>query len=187
MVEKDYMPLTPEMIQFMQASGRLSEENVIKLNKDPRMQTGFKTDFRVSVITNKGKKEYTLPKSSQSDGTLRSMGVETALYVAEQNNKLLPIDEIESSLHPMLLKYMIQRFLKTESRSQLILTTHYDPLLNAVDDYLRKDCFWLMDKEENGNSVLHSLVSKNGVNKMRSLQRAYLNNKLGALPQIADF
>ena len=27
-VEKDYMPLTPEMIQFMQASGRLSEENV---------------------------------------------------------------------------------------------------------------------------------------------------------------
>ena len=57
----------------------------------------------------------------------------------------------------------------------------------AVDDYLRKDSFWLMDKEENGNSVLHSLVSKNGVNKMRSLQRAYLNNKLGALPKIADF
>lgn len=186
-VEKDYMSLTPEMIQFMQASGRLSEENVSKLNKDPRMQTGFKTDFRVSVNTNNGKKVYTLPKSSQSDGTLRSMGVETALYVAEQNNKLLPIDEIESSLHPMLLKFMIQRFLKTESRCQLLLTTHYDPLFNAIDDYLRKDSFWLMDKEENGNSVLHSLVSKNGINKMRSLQRAYLNNKLGALPQIAEF
>ena len=186
-VEKNYMSLTPEMIQFMQASGRLSEENVSKLNKDPRMQTGFKTDFRVSVNTNNGKKVYTLPKSSQSDGTLRSMGVETALYVAEQNNKLLPIDEIESSLHPMLLKFMIQRFLKTESRCQLLLTTHYDPLFNAIDDYLRKDSFWLMDKEENGNSVLHSLVSKNGVNKMRSLQRAYLNNKLGALPQIAEF
>ena len=186
-VEKDYMPLTPEMIQFMQASGRLSEENVNKLNKDPRMQTGFKTDFRVAVNTNKGKKVYTLPKSSQSDGTLRSMGVETALYVAEQKNKLLPIDEIESSLHPMLLKFMIQRFLKTESRSQLLLTTHYDPLFNAIGEYLRKDSFWLMDKEENGNSVLHSLVSKNGVNKMRSLQRAYLNNKLGALPQIAEF
>ena len=185
-VEKDYMPLTPEMIQFMQASGRLSEENLSKLNKDPRMQTGFKTDFRVSISTNKGKKVYTLPKSSQSDGTLRSMGVETALYVAEQNNMLLPIDEIESSLHPMLLKFMIQRFLKTESHSQLLLTTHYDPLFNAVDDYLRKDSFWLMDKEENGNSVLHSLVSKNGVNKMRSLQRAYLNNKLGALPNIAN-
>lgn len=186
-VEKDYIPLTPEMIQFMQASGRLSEENLSKLNKDPRMQTGFKTDFRVSVYNKRGKEVYTLPKSSQSDGTLRSMGVETALYVAEQNNKLLPIDEIESSLHPMLLKFMIQRFLKTESRSQLLLTTHYDPLFNAVDDYLRKDSFWLMDKEENGNSVLHSLVSKNGVNKMRSLQRAYLNNKLGALPKIADF
>lgn len=186
-VEKDYMPLTPEMIQFMQASGRLSEENLSKLNKDPRMQTGFKTDFRVSVYNKRGKEVYTLPKSSQSEGTKRSMGVETAIYVAEKNNKLLPIDEIESSLHPMLLKFMIVKFLKTESRSQLLLTTHYDPLFNAADDYLRKDSFWLMDKEENGNSILNSLVSKNGVNKMRSLQRAYLNNKLGALPKIADF
>ena len=186
-VEKDYMPLTPEMIQFMQASGRLSEENLSKLNKDPRMQTGFKTDFRVSVNNKRGKEVYTLPKSSQSEGTKRSMGVETAIYVAEKNNKLLPIDEIESSLHPMLLKFMIVKFLKTESRSQLLLTTHYDPLFNAADDYLRKDSFWLMDKEENGNSILYSLVSKNGVNKMRSLQRAYLNNKLGALPKIADF
>ena len=186
-VEKDYMPLTPEMIQFMQASGRLSEENLSKLNKDPRMQTGFKTDFRVSVYNKRGKEVYTLPKSSQSEGTKRSMGVETAIYVAEKNNKLLPIDEIESSLHPMLLKFMIVKFLKTESRSQLLLTTHYDPLFNAADDYLRKDSFWLMDKEENGNSILYSLVSKNGVNKMRSLQRAYLNNKLGALPKIADF
>ncbi|OYP58647.1 ATP/GTP-binding protein [Prevotella sp. P3-122] len=186
-VEKDYMPLTPEMIQFMQASGRLSEENVSKLNKDPKMPNGFKTDFVVSVNNIRGKEIYTLPKSSQSEGTLRSMGVETALYVAEQNNKLLPIDEIETSMHPLLLKYMIKSFLKAPSKSQLLLTTHYDPLFTAADDYLRKDSFWLMDKEENGNSILYSLVSKNGVNKMRSLQRAYLNNKLGALPKIADF
>lgn len=54
-VEKDYMPITPEMIQFMQASGQLSEENLNKLNKDPRMQAGFKTDFLVSVIRQKGR------------------------------------------------------------------------------------------------------------------------------------
>lgn len=183
-VEKDYMSLTPEMIQFMQSSGKLSDENLSKLNKDPRMQTGFKTDFKVSVKNSRGSETYTLPKSNQSDGTLRAIGVETAIYVAEQNNKLLPIDEIESSLHPMLLKYMIKSFLKTESKSQLLLTTHYDPLLNAVDDYLRKDNFWFMEKQDDGNSVLYSLVSKNGVNKMRSLQRAYLNGKLGAIPNI---
>lgn len=186
-VEKDYMPLTPEMIQFMQSTGRLSEENVNKLNKDPRMQTGFKTEFRVSVNTIRGKEFYTLSKSSQSEGTLRSMGIETALYVAEQNDKLLPIDEIETSMHPLLLKFMIQSYLKVPSRSQLIMTTHYDPLFTAVDVYLRKDSFWLMDKREDGNSVLYPLISKNGVNKMRSLQRAYLNNKLGALPKITDF
>lgn len=185
-VEKDYMPLTPEMIQFMQSSGRLSEENVSKLNKDPRMQRGFKTDFRVSVVNERGTESYILDKSRQSEGTLRSMGVETALYVAEQNDKLLPIDEIESSMHPLLLRYMIQNFLKTESHSQLLLTTHYDPLLSAADTYLRKDSFWLMDKKADGCSELHSLISKNGVNKMRSLQRAYMNDKLGALPHIEN-
>ena len=183
-VEKDYMPLTPEMIQFMQSSGKLSEENVSKLNKDPRMQRGFKTDFKVSVVNERGTESYTLAKTNQSEGTLRSIGVETALYVAEQNDKFLPIDEIESSLHPLLLQHMIQSFLKTESHSQLLLTTHYDPLFSAADDYLRKDSFWLMDKRADGCSELHSLISKNGVNKMRSLQRAYMNNKLGALPQI---
>lgn len=186
-VEKDYMPLTPEMIQFMQSSGRLSEENVSKLNKDPRMQTGFKTDFQVSVINKRGKEVYTLPKSSQSDGTKRSLGVETALYVTEQDNKLLPIDEIESSMHPLLLRFMIKNFLNTKSKSQLLLTTHYDPLLSAADDYLRKDSFWIMDKQQDGNSVLYSLTSRNGVNKMRSLQRAYMNDKLGGLPNIKDF
>lgn len=185
-VEKDYMPLTPEMIQFMQSSGRLSEENVSKLNKDPRMQTGFKTDFQVSVINKRGKEIYTLPKSNQSDGTKRSLGVETAIYVAVQNNKMLPIDEIESSMHPLLLRYMIKNFLKTESRSQLLLTTHYDPLLSAADEYLRKDSFWIMDKQQDGNSILYSLTSRNGVNKMRSLQRAYMNDKLGGLPNIKD-
>jgi hypothetical protein len=81
---------------------------------------------------------------------------------------------------------MIQSFLKTPSRSQLLLTTHYDPLFAAANEYLRKDSFWLMDKREDGSSILYPLISKNGVNKMRSLQRAYLNNKLGGLPQIED-
>lgn len=183
-VEKDYLPLPPEMIQFMQSTGHLSEEKASLLNKDPRMPNGFKTNFTISVNNERGRETYTLPKATQSDGTLRAMGVETALYVAEQNDKLLPIDEIESSMHPLLLQHMIQSFLKTESHSQLLLTTHYDPLLSAADDYLRKDSFWLMDKRADGCSELHSLISKNGVNKMRSLQRAYMNNKLGALPQI---
>ena len=142
--------------------------------------------FQLLIYQNnkRGKEFYTLPKSNQSEGTLRSMGIETALYVAEQNDKLLPIDEIETSMHPLLLKYMIKSFLKTQSKSQLLLTTHYDPLFTAVDNYLRKDSFWLIDKKDDGHSELYPLVSKNGVNKMRSLQRAYLNNKLGALPQI---
>ena len=41
----------------------------------------------------------------------------------------LAVDEIESSLHPKLIEYMIERFLKESKQAQLLLTTHYDGLL----------------------------------------------------------
>lgn len=97
---------------------------------------------------------------------------------------MLPIDEIESSLHPELVEFMIAEFLRAPGRSQMIATTHYDPLLNTIDDLIRKDSVWFTEKEEDGNSGLYSLVEFNDLNKVRSFQRSYRNGAFGALPNI---
>ncbi len=113
------------------------------------------------------------------------MGVETAVFQAIQDNAFLAIDEIDASLHPELVEFVIQNFLTQKSRAQLLVTTHYDPLLNTVgNDLIRRDSVWFTEKDGSGNTDLYSLVEYKGLNRIRSLQKAYRNGVFGALPII---
>lgn len=144
----------------------------------------LKTQFQHSVKNVRGDETYLLPNSLQSEGTRRTIGIEAAIFDAIQQNAFLSIDEIESSLHPDLVEYVIEQFLKNHNDSQLLVTTHYDPLLNTVDDLVRKDSVWFTEKDESGNSSLYSLVDFKGLNKLSSYQKSYRSGRFGALPNI---
>lgn len=133
----------------------------------------------------RGEEQYILPDAYQSDGTKRTIGIEAAVFEAVRKQAFLFIDEIEASLHPDLVEFVIEQFLSKRNRSQLLVTTHYDPLLNTVgDDLIRKDSVWFTEKDETGNSDLYSLVEYKGLNRISSLQKAYRNGVFGALPNI---
>ena len=143
------------------------------------------TDFEHTVVDDRGEPQhYMLPENLQSRGTSRAFGVEAGIYTAIKKQCFLPVDEIDSSLHPEIVAFVIERFLQEKGRSQLLVTTHYDPLLSRVDDLFRKDSVWFTEKEANGNSSLYALVEFKGLNKIRSLQHAYRNGRFGALPNI---
>lgn len=140
--------------------------------------------FNHTVENNRGTETYPLPTAMQSDGTLRTVGVESALFETMQRQAILTIDEIEASLHPDLVEFVLQRFLSKRNRSQLIVTTHYAPLLNTVDDLMRCDCIWFTEKGTDGATDLYSLVEFKGLNRISSFQKAYRNGRFGALPNI---
>lgn len=143
------------------------------------------TDFEHTVVDDRGEPQhYMLPENLQSRGTSRAFGVEAGIYTAIKKQCFLPVDEIDSSLHPEIVAFVIERFLQEKGRSQLLVTTHYDPLLSCVDDLFRKDSVWFTEKEANGSSSLYALVEFKGLNKIRSLQHAYRNGRFGALPNI---
>ena len=153
--------------------------------KTERTFTRIDTNFEHTVINERGEEKYTLNQDSQSRGTKRTFGLEAAIYQAIQQNALLPIDELESSLHPELVEYILQKFLSApNNRAQLLITTHYDPLLNTVDDLIRKDSVWFTDKGKNGATDLYSLVEFKGLNRLSSLQKAYRNGIFEAMPSI---
>lgn len=144
-----------------------------------------RTQFVHTVTNSHGTEQYTLPADSQSAGTKRTIGIEAAIFHALKKQSFLAIDEIEASLHPELAEFIIQQFLSQKSRAQLLVTTHYDPLLNTVgDDLIRKDSVWFTEKDDSGNTDLYSLVEYKGLNRIRSLQKAYRNGVFGALPNI---
>ena len=142
--------------------------------------------FEHQVETERGKELYELAMEQQSAGTKRVLGVEAAVYDALKKNAFLMIDEMESSLHPRLMSYIIQRFLLERCESQLLITTHYDGLLRSMDDLIRKDNVWFVEKDKAGVSELYSLVEFKGLHQISHFEKAYINGRFGALPKFKD-
>lgn len=111
---------------------------------------------------------------------MRTFGIETALYNAIQDGAFLPIDEIETSLHPKLLEKILYEYLKTKSRSQVLIATHNDGLLDLVNDLIRKDSIWFTEKDGAGVTDLYKLTDFRGVNRLTSIREAYRNKRFGA-------
>ena len=156
----------------------------ILLKAGEKIPTFLSTNFVHKVTNERGEEYYTLPSGLQSRGTQRILGLESAIYSANANSSVLPIDEIDSSLHPDLVEYLIYHFLRSDAQSQLIATTHSDSLLDTIDDLLRKDSIWFTEKQPDGNSELYSLVEYKGLNKISSFRRSYRGGRFGAIPNI---
>lgn len=136
-----------------------------------------------SVENENGFETYNLciDDEEESLGTLKTLGIETQLFLSLQKHSFLAIDEIETSLHPKLLEKILYEFLKVKnSRSQLIVTTHNDGLLDLTDDLIRKDSVWFTEKQKNGSTELYKLTDFRGVNRLSSIREAYRNKRFGA-------
>jgi hypothetical protein len=141
--------------------------------------------FGHKVETERGEEHYVLPESCQSAGTNRMVELESIIYQQLRCQGLLCVDELESSLHPNLMEYILMKFINQhDNESQLIVTTHYDPILRDIDDLFGKESVWFTEKEKDGNSTLFSLVDFKGLNKLSSIHRAYMNGQFGALPNV---
>src|SRR5574344_14571 len=179
--EKEEMP--QEFVDFLLNSKKISEQEEEELRKDHSVAT-TKTDFIHSVINGEEEERYSLPEGLQSDGTRRIVGIEAAIYNAIKKGGILLIDEIECSLHPQLLKFILLNFLRKNSRAQLFITTHYDPLLNEIGEIIRKDSVWFTEKEKSGHTTVYPLTEFRGLNRLSSIQKAYNLGKFGAVPNI---
>lgn len=97
------------------------------------------TDFDVSVeggtvqvFFTEG--EYTIPATRLSDGTLRYLCL-LAILCDPEPPPLIGIEEPELGLHPDILPKIADLFLKASKRTQLIVTTHSDVLVDAFTEH----------------------------------------------------
>lgn len=132
--------------------------------------------------------EYvTLELADESDGTQRIIDLLPILISFLPGGNVFVIDEIERSLHPLLVKKFISLFLAPRSnvnlKQQLIATTHESNLLDL--DLLRRDEIWFVEKNKYQESCLYSLEEfKPRYDK--DIQKGYLNGRFGAIPFIRD-
>ena len=131
--------------------------------------------------------KYPLPFDEESDGTKRYYALSGLLSLLFHRSMVLPIDELESSLHPDLYEYFLLTFLLNAKESQLIATTHHRELLNEKDLF-RNDVIWFTDKDQNCATQLYSLADFDSsvVRDTTNVLNAYKSGKLGATPRIGD-
>lgn len=120
----------------------------------------------------------------ESDGTLRVIDFIPILYIIENYPVTVLIDEIDQSIHPVLLKEFIRLFQDNPNKlGQLVFTTHEANLLDQ--ELFRQDEIWFAEKETDGASHFYPLSDFN-VRPDLDVRKGYLTGKFGAIPFIAD-
>ncbi len=125
--------------------------------------------------------------TEQSEGTQQMFALAAPIIETLENGNILFIDEIDSSLHPVLCQWLISMFNskdKNPKNAQLIFSTHDISLLK--EDLLRRDQIYFTEKNKKGFTELFSLwdVSEK---KNVDFAKRYLDGRYNALPYIRDF
>jgi hypothetical protein len=134
--------------------------------------------------TDEGYVEFTA--DDESLGTQRFFGIAGPIIWALELGKVLAIDEIDDSLHPLLVRRLVELFHTPETNphgAQLIVNTHDVTLLDTR--LFRRDQIWFTEKDSSGSSRLYPL-SDYSPRKDEALSKGYLFGRYGALPAIFD-
>jgi len=127
--------------------------------------------------------EAMLDLQEESEGTQQLWAIAGPLFDALANGRVLVLDEIDSSLHPLVVRELLALFHHKESTSteaQLLGTTHDVTLLDQK--FLRRDQVWFTEKTRDGATRLFPLTDFRPRHNVEALARNYLNGRYGAIP-----
>jgi AAA15 family ATPase/GTPase len=164
----DYAPISKEEKERISNEKSVSIENTFYEHK---IEKNGNTEF------------HRLSEEFESRGTLRYYGLSGPFHKAIENNAFLIIDEIGTSLHPLLVIHFIKEFLKKSKTSQLLCTTHNMSLL-MEKDILRRDAIWITEKAKNGATSLYSIADFPEFRKELSFFNYYKQGKFGGIPEL---
>ncbi|MDE0684156.1 MAG: ATP-binding protein [Candidatus Poribacteria bacterium] len=123
----------------------------------------------------------------ESDGSQRIIDLLPAFLdlSVQTPPKVYIIDEIDRSLHPLLIWQLLETYLancSTGTRTQLLLTTHNVMLMDQ--QLLRRDEMWVAERDRFGVSSLFSFSEYKDVRYDKDLRKSYLQGRLGGIPRI---
>lgn len=128
--------------------------------------------------------EFSMPLESESDGTIRLIDYIPFIYSILNEDKVFFIDEIERSVHPIMIKVIVSKISEYSScKGQLIFTTHESCLLDQK--ILRADEIWFAQKDSDQASHIYPLSDFN-IHKTANIELGYLNGRYGGIPFLSN-
>jgi AAA15 family ATPase/GTPase len=180
-----------EVLDFLQAADisiddilieekEIDQQNWSDLEINVKPQTNRIVQISIFTLHNKIKFDF----SSESSGTQKLFSLIGAWLDVLENGYTLILDELQNSLHPKLVEYLVKMFHNPEinkNGAQLIFTTHETSLLDQ--NIFRRDQIWFCEKENNATEVfsLADFKVRKGVD---DIEKAYLSGRYGAVPNL---
>ena len=145
---------------------------------DVEITTGY------TVVDENGEKtEFSLTLQEESIGTQLLFFYGSLLKDAFGKGKTIVLDEIDKSMHPSLVKFIMNLFRDPDvnkNGAQLIVTTHETGILSL--EMFRRDQIYFTEKDsKSGVTDLYSL-DEFSVRKTENIEKGYLMGRYGAIP-----
>lgn len=118
----------------------------------------------------------------ESEGTQRLYGLIAPVLDCLRDGRVLIVDELDSSLHTLLVRRLITMFQTPELNphgAQLIFSTHDTSLLDHT--LFRRDQIWFTEKDADQATRLYPLTDFSP-RKQEAWERGYLAGRYGAVP-----
>ncbi len=128
--------------------------------------------------------ETFIMEQQESRGTRKFFALAGFMLKALEQVTPLVIDEIESSMHPLLTLEIIRLFNDphtTPCTAQLIFATHDTNILSR--SLLRRDQIWFTEKDAYGATALYSLAELQARNDA-AFDKQYIAGRYGAIPYL---
>jgi AAA15 family ATPase/GTPase len=173
-INPNIMPLIPGLI----INGQL-------IQPQEQTQLEIKTFHEVSDEDGSNRNEYSLQLGEESIGTQILFSFAPVLKKALEEGRTIVIDEIDKSLHPAIVKYVVNLFRNREinkAGAQLIITTH-DTSLLSLSMFRRDQIYFVEKNRETAVSRLYSM-DEYPVRKGENIEKGYLLGRYGAVPEI---
>ncbi len=130
--------------------------------------------------TAKGSAKFELHE--ESDGTQRLYGLAAPVIDVLKRGRILIVDELDSSLHPLLVRRLISMFHDpsiNKAGAQLIFSTHDTSLLDHT--LFRRDQIWFTEKDSDQATRVYPLTDFSP-RKREAWEQGYLTGRYGAVP-----
>lgn len=168
--------LNPELRMAMGIPDNMTGKgSVILANADPK---------KVQTIHCVNGKTVQLGLEKESDGTNKYLSLMSGILFALEEGKVLMIDEFESSLHPLLVRHIVELFQdpkRNTAKGQLIFISHSTTLLDL--NLLDRCQIGFMEKDsDSGATELYTLEDIKGVRNNENIAKGYLQGRYGAVP-----
>ena len=167
-----------------------TEEPTRFFNKDRNQYfVAFKDEDRywvemiVTYNLGRNNKYVELDLKEQSQGSQKIIELLPIIYYLQKKEQVIVIDEINTSLHPIMTKEFLKFLMSRPTKGQLIFTTHESHLLDL--DIFRQDEIWFTEKNNEGATRMYPLSDFKPRYDL-DIQKGYLAGRFGAIPFIGN-